>query len=204
MPAEPWSVPPEAFSAPRRPNSDHTCTSTRSAIPRDSRSRWNASSEYEASPRSRLIEAAWPGVRVEAAHRQPDDAHRHPAGDHRGEPGEAVRERVGRARVGDRAVEAVLEVAELVVEVVRVVGGLPGLLAARRRSTSCAPRRCSPPSAASTPRAGAARCPGGAKVYWSAPCSVATGTFAVASAGCSVASSVSPCTGLSGAPTLSR
>ena len=46
--------------------------------------------------------------------------------------------------------------------------------------------------------------PGGANVYWSAPCSVATGTFAVAIAGCSVASSVRPCTGLSGVPTWSR
>ena len=53
MPAEPWSVPPEAFSAPRRPNSDQTWMSTRSAMPRASRSRWKASSESEASCRSR-------------------------------------------------------------------------------------------------------------------------------------------------------
>ena len=41
MPAAPWSV-PDPFSSARRPNSDHTSVSTRSAIPRASRSRWNA------------------------------------------------------------------------------------------------------------------------------------------------------------------
>ena len=40
-PAAPWSVPPEPFSCARRPNSDQTSVSTRSAIPRASRSRWN-------------------------------------------------------------------------------------------------------------------------------------------------------------------
>ncbi len=42
VPAAPWSVPPEPFSCARRPNSDQTSVSTRSATPRASRSRWNA------------------------------------------------------------------------------------------------------------------------------------------------------------------
>jgi len=45
--------------------------------------------------------------------------------------------------------------------------------------------------------------PGGAKVYWSAACIVATGIFTVASAGWRATSSDSPCSGLSLVPTVS-
>src|SRR5581483_753538 len=58
-PAAPWSVPASPFSCARRPNSDHTCTRTRSARPRDSRSRWNASSESAVSCRPDARSFAW-------------------------------------------------------------------------------------------------------------------------------------------------
>ena len=67
MPAEPWSVPAEAFSAPRRPNSDQTCIEhavgdaarLEVALEREQRVRDEL--------RSRLSDAAWRRVRVEVA-----------------------------------------------------------------------------------------------------------------------------------------
>ncbi len=67
------------------------------------------------------------GVGVEMARRgHGRDLQRQPAGDHRREAGEPVGERIGRRRVGDRALEAVLEVAELAVEMVRLERGRAG------------------------------------------------------------------------------
>ena len=42
IPPAPWSVPCDSFASGRRPNSDHTTVSTRSATPRASRSAWKA------------------------------------------------------------------------------------------------------------------------------------------------------------------
>ena len=58
-PAAPWSVPSEPFSSPRRPNSDQTCTSTRSARPRASRSRWKASRPSAVAFRFSARSAGW-------------------------------------------------------------------------------------------------------------------------------------------------
>ena len=83
MPAAPWSVPLEPFSLARRPNSVQTWTSTRSASPRASRSRWKASSEspVSLSPSRELLRLV--GVRVVAARRaQRDAADRQPGAEH--------------------------------------------------------------------------------------------------------------------------
>ena len=66
MPAAPWSVPIEPFSRARRPNSDHTCMTTRSARPRASRSRWNASSDslVSFSPSGQVVGLVVVGVEV--------------------------------------------------------------------------------------------------------------------------------------------
>ncbi len=104
LPAAPWSVPLSPFSAARRPNSDQTCTRTRSARPRASRSRWNASSESEVSwsPSVRAVGSSAcvsysPGA-VSATQWSG-----RPAVKHRGKPSEPLRERVARLRIRHRA-----------------------------------------------------------------------------------------------------
>src|SRR3954447_8230787 len=59
-PPAPWSVPPDLLAIGRRPNSDQTNVSTRSATPRASRSAWNVASASPTAPRSRSSVAAWP------------------------------------------------------------------------------------------------------------------------------------------------
>ena len=99
-PAAPWSV-PEPFSSARRPNSDHTSMSTRSASPRASRSRWKASSESNVSCRFLRQRLRLVGVRVVGAGRaHGGGADGQAGGEHRGEAGEPLRERVGGLRVG--------------------------------------------------------------------------------------------------------
>ena len=105
-PAAPWSV-PSAFSAARRPNSDQTWTSTRSASPRASRSRWKAASASHVSFSGPFEHGGLVGVGVVVARRGDRDAvQRQPRAEHRGQCGEALREvRVRVRRVGDGAGE---------------------------------------------------------------------------------------------------
>ena len=111
MPAAPWSVPSLPFSSPRRPNSDQTSVSTRSARPRASRSRWNASSVRAVRSSPSASACGWsecvsysPGA-VSATQRSGSFAASIAAS-----AGELAREAAVVVRVGHRAAEAVVGV----------------------------------------------------------------------------------------------
>ena len=145
-------------------------------------------------------------VRVVVPRRgQRDDVQRQAAREHRREAGEPSRERVLRLRVGHRAREARLAVRrlegqQLVAQPVDLRGDARGG-GERRIAVARAP---SAPIALSIRVSTSPQTRLLQKSYWSGPSIDATGTFAVASAGASVSSSESPCSGLSIAPTPSR
>ena len=71
--AAPWSVPSEAFSATRRPNSLKAITTTRSAWPAAARSSWNAAIESDSSFKQRVMGPELIGVGVEPVERRVED-----------------------------------------------------------------------------------------------------------------------------------
>ena len=89
----------------RRPNSDHTCTSTRSASPRASRSAWKAASDWAIDRHARVERSRLRRMGVElGVGGQRHAAQRQPGGEHRRQAGQALREVGGRRLgVGDRA-----------------------------------------------------------------------------------------------------
>ena len=125
-----------------------------------------------------------------------DAAQRQTRGDHRGETLQLLRERVVGRRVGDGRRDRALAVErhELPPQPV-------GLLASRSPPTGTPdPMTTTPPSvpiASSMRDSTSPHTPGAQKPYWSGPSIAATGTFAVASVGCSWPVSDSPCSGLS-------